>query len=60
MGRARQLIAEAKAEEARKESTPESAGSDSDAHVGPKSQFSLLDQHSRLKKEAEGTIKLLV
>ena len=53
MGRARALIAEAKEEE-KKESTQSSCDSDFEANIGPKSQFSLLDQHSRLKREAEG------
>ena len=54
-GQKRKIIPDPRLEEIKQESTAESAGSDSDARIGPNSNFSLLDQHSRLKKEAEGS-----
>ncbi len=52
-GRARLLIKE----EEKKDSMSEHADTeDDDVTAGPKSNVSLLDQHSRLKQEAEGGV----
>lgn len=55
MGRVRQLIQE---EEIRQSTTSTDTETDEDPEkvkeIGPKADVSLLDQHSRLKKEAEG------
>ena len=55
-GRARMLIKE----EEKKDSTSEQADSDDeDVQAGPKANVSLLDQHSRLKQEAEGRYRVV-
>ncbi len=41
-------------EEEKKESTTSEGDSEDDRELGPSSHVSLLDQHSRLKQEAQG------
>ena len=54
LGRARQL---AKMEEKKASSSEAGSGDDTGPEVGPNANVSLLDQHSRLKVEAEGKIQ---
>ena len=56
LGRVKMLVQEAELKS--KGSSTDEPDNDEDYH-GPKSNFSLLDQHSKLKKVAEGEFDLL-